>query len=66
MMEGEEGVKKKSPERLYSEIQRDLRRGDSDLKCYASETQANLIKQHTTIDNYRNKNNVLKEHIVRL
>lgn len=64
MSNPEEKKKTVSLEQKFMDVQRDLRRGDSDFKMYASETQKLIIKQHTTIDILRNKNNVLKENIV--
>lgn len=49
----------------FSAIQQKLKQGDGDFKSYAGEIKAKIAKQHTTIDNLRNKNNALKEKIVK-
>lgn len=46
-------------------IQQRLKQGDADFKSYAVEIKANISKQHTTIDNLRNKSDALKEKVVK-
>ena len=44
--------------------QKNLANAEADRKAFAGETQANIKKQHTKIDNYRNESRGLREQIV--
>jgi len=44
--------------------QKNLANAEADRKAFAGETQANIKKQHTKIDNYRNETRGIREQIV--
>ena len=54
------------PEEELRRLQKDLANAEADRKCFAGETEANITKQHTKIDNLKLENYKLRDYVVGL